>query len=192
MEPWKDMTDTATGTLLTVAMDITGGPIGTVRSAHGTLTSFAEATRMLRAATTPAEARNVADHVVMDDRAPSGVLNGAIIEFLRLSGLHMSVHPLTQTWTDHRCDTIDHSRDAGKKLSTAASMARAFENALRRVRQMTVALVPFSPTWTAWTSLIQRLAHDAVVTTALALHALRRMRDAVALEFDDASRIVNS
>ncbi|KAJ1267974.1 hypothetical protein BS78_07G100400 [Paspalum vaginatum] len=194
MEPsWKDLTSTPTGALLTVASDINGELSGSVHSAHGMLSLLADATRALRAGTIPAELRDFGDDVVLalDAREPSAVLTGAIMELLRLSGLHTRAHPFTEAWKEHRRHAVDHTRDAMKKLQSAASMARKFEIALRRVPQMTVAPVLFSPTWTAWTSLVLCLANDAVVTTELALHALRRMRDAVVLELQEVSRIAN-
>ncbi|KAJ1267973.1 hypothetical protein BS78_07G100300 [Paspalum vaginatum] len=208
MKPWKELQpDTVPGTLLTVAVDTTGRLIRLVGTAHRILTAFAQEMRSVRAGTPATKLRILArahgkfgapGHVP----SPSSVLDGAIRELARLSALHLKAgvrarnnldlrHPLLQAWMGHRRDALAHARDAKRKLRSAASAARAFEDALGRLRG-TCARGRGSPTWTAAMSALLRLAHNAVVATALALRALRRMRDAVALEFRDACRVLNS
>jgi len=211
MEPWKELSlpDTVPGTLLTVAVDTTGRLTRLVGSAHRNLTAFAQVMRSVRAGTaTTTELRILAHHGKFG--APghvpsqSGVLDGAISELARLSDLHVKAgvrarntldlhHPLLRTWMGHRRDAFAHARDAKQKLRSAASAAHAFEAALRRLRGTCCARGRGrgSPTWTAGMSALLRLSHNAVVATALALHALRRMRDAVAVEFRDACAVLN-
>ena len=90
------------------------------------------------------------------------------------------------SWRRHSRDAFSHARDAKRKLRSAASIARAVEDAVQLFRSSPTG----SPEWTTWTSAALRLARHTAVSAALALRALRRMRDAVALEFHGAWRVL--
>ena len=196
------------GTLLTVALDTHGGLLGTVGSGHTTLGAVAGTLRVLPEGAPPGDIRG-ATAGLFGGAPPSSALEGALRELARLDVLHAgagqalnlyarrhalaratggdreALELLYQRWQDRLARAVLHARDARRKLRAAAAEARAAEGAC-------CVLLSFphgAPD--DWTSAAWRLAlHDAI-SAALAFHALRRMRDAVALEIHDVWRMLS-
>ena len=207
MERRRELAAMAPGTLLTVAVHTTW-LLRTADSAHRTLGTVAETLRALRETAKPGGGADG----LFGGAFASALLDGALSD---LAGIHAIHHraavtyrryavaggrlipadgdgrrapdpALVATWGRHSRDAFSHARDAKRKLRSAASIARAVEDAVQLFRSSPTG----SPEWTTWTSAALRLALHAAVSAALALRALRRMRDAVALEFHGAWRVL--
>ncbi|XP_062196696.1 uncharacterized protein LOC133899678 [Phragmites australis] len=203
MEEWRKLAEAVPGTLLIVAQDTTTGLLSTVESTHRKLAACVHVVGMYR---TGARRNDIGDatDAPLAGGFPSADLDGALRELARLGALHAWAghvfvlygarfglqgvgDPLWQSWQQHRADTLGHAADALRRLRAAASHSRATEDAIRVARSFPRG----SPDWNAWMSASLQLAPHAIVGTAMAFLALRRMRDAVAREFYDAWRALN-
>ncbi|CAO2210534.1 unnamed protein product [Urochloa humidicola] len=196
MEEWRALAETAPGTCLAVALEISGGGgvLDTVDRAHTMLGDVARTLRTLPpAADEPADGDG-------GGAFPYALLEGAHGELARLDALHAGAgyvcelyaqralaHPESSppymAWRGHLRDAVLGAGDAKESLRHAAAEARAAEAALRLSRSFPIG----SHGWASWRAAALRLALDA----ALALDALRRTRDALVLESGEAPRILN-
>ncbi|CAL4977921.1 unnamed protein product [Urochloa decumbens] len=201
MEEWRELARTVPGTLLRVA-EGTIGLLGTLDSAHQALATLIRLALNLLRGDAAAVAINRDD--VRDQPDARATLDDARRALVRLRELHdtasqvfllcgtrlaTEANPdaLWKTWARHHGETSRHGSRALESLRSAASHVRASKDALLMVRS----LPRQSPDWVAWVSAALNLLRRAVWAATKARLAARRMRDAVAVELEDASRIVN-
>ncbi|CAL4951636.1 unnamed protein product [Urochloa decumbens] len=202
MEEWRELARTVPGTLLRVA-EGTIGLLGTLDSAHQALAALIRlALSLLRGdaaavAINRDEVREQPDaRATLDDARRALVrlreLHDTASQVFLLCGTRLAAEaddpdPLWKTWARHHGETSRHGSRALESLRSAASHFRASKDALLMVRS----LPRQSPEWMAWVSAALNLLRRAVWAVTKARLAARRMRDAVAVELEDASRVLN-
>ena len=95
--------------------------------------------------------------------------------------------PLWESWEVHRAAALDHAAEAQRLLRSAATHARA----ARAADRMADSFHRPSPAWDAWVAASLSHARRTIWVEMRAQAAVRRMCDAVALEFFDAWMILN-
>ncbi|CAL4977980.1 unnamed protein product [Urochloa decumbens] len=203
MEEWRELARTVPGTLLRVA-EGTIELLGTLDSAHRALAALiCVALSLLRG---DADAVAVNRDEVREQPDARAMLDDARRALVRLRELHdmasqvfhlcatrptrlapEAADALWKTWARHSGETYRHGCRALESLRSAASHARTSRDALLMVRS----LPRQSPEWTAWVSASLNLLRRAVWAATKARLAARRMRDAVAVELEDASKVIN-
>ncbi|CAL4958270.1 unnamed protein product [Urochloa decumbens] len=178
MEEWRELARTVPGTLLRVA-EGTIGMLGTLDSAQQALAALIRLALSLLRGDAAAIAINRDE--VREQPDARATLDDARRALVRLRELHDT------TWARHHGETSRHGSRALESLRSAASHFLASKDALLMVRS----LARQSPEWMAWVSAALNLLRRAVWAATKARLAARRMRDAVAVELEDASRVLN-
>ncbi|CAO2193749.1 unnamed protein product [Urochloa humidicola] len=93
-----------------------------------------------------------------------------------------------RAWEGHRAEAARHGDEAAGRVRAALTHLAAAVQIILVVRSRP----PESPPRVAWASEAERLARRAAAELAAALGAVRRMRDAVALEFFDAWAVLTN
>ncbi|CAL4951715.1 unnamed protein product [Urochloa decumbens] len=200
MEEWRELARTVPGTLLRVA-EGTIELLGTLDSAHRALAALIRVALSLLRGDADAVAVNRGE--VREHPDARAMLDDARRALVRLRELHdmasqvfhlcatrlapEAADALWKTWSRHSGETSRHGSRALESLRSAASHARASRDALLMVRS----LPRHSPEWTAWVLASMNLLRRAVWAATKARLAARRMRDAVAVELEDASKVIN-
>ncbi|CAO2185700.1 unnamed protein product [Urochloa humidicola] len=199
MEEWRELALPVTGTLLRVA-EGTIDLLGTLDSAHRALAAFIRlALGLLRG---DADAVAISRDDVQEQPDARATLDDAHRALVRLRELHdfnsqvfllcatrLTREPdaLWKTWARHSGETYHHGCRALESLRSATSHFRASKDALLMVRS----LPRQSPERTAWVSAALNLFRRAIWAATKARLAALRMRNAVAVELEDAWRILN-
>ncbi|KAL6847960.1 hypothetical protein ACP4OV_022088 [Aristida adscensionis] len=194
-EAWRELARTVPGTLLLVATTGSDRALGCVDSSRRRLVAT-DVTDVLRLGQgghprprRPAGLSITSSHGVV---ARLVGLHAAAGHLFALCAARLGLLPRGdarwRAWEGRRAEAARHAGDALRRLRSAWTDLAAVAQVLLVLQGRP----PGSPPRAAWTSEAQQLVRHAAGEVAAAWDALRRMRDAVVLEFFDAWAVLTS
>jgi hypothetical protein len=205
MEEWTDLAKSVLGTLFTVGCDVHWliGAVDTTRSKLAAL-AIAVERRRVEAARGDIDEDLVTFLGGVSASLPFQDLDRAIRELARLNALHARADHAShlygghaglvggndepwQSWKQHHDGVLGHAEAALRRLRTAASRARAVEDAIRSARSCALG----SPRWDNWMEAAVQLVVFARISAVITLNALGRMHKEVAQEFYYAWKVLD-